>query len=52
MVGPGKASALWASFKVEAGFGPWPYTYKKIFFNSNFLLFANLFKFKSNSNAE
>jgi hypothetical protein len=25
MARPGKASAWWASFKVEVGFSPWPY---------------------------
>jgi hypothetical protein len=36
--GPSKASPWRASFKVEAGFNPSPYMYKKTFFNSNFFI--------------
>jgi hypothetical protein len=35
--GPGKAPAWWASFKVEGGFGPWPFI-KKTFCNSIFFI--------------
>jgi hypothetical protein len=34
---PGKASAWWARFMVEAGFDPWPYIYIS-FFNSKFFI--------------
>jgi hypothetical protein len=47
----GKALARWASFNLEAGFGPWPYK-KNPFSIPKFLEFAKLFEFKSNSNAE
>jgi hypothetical protein len=31
--GPRKASVGWAGFKVEAGFGQWPYEREKNFYN-------------------